>query len=195
MSKEITMCCWCSVIPTKMYKGWVKKKWIPNGYTNFVATDEGKKSHLEEVLEFKGSRKVLSPSCSMKKRLVRLGWKSITTRYVISEKRYYKMRDEVSKWYDKVFEYVTDWFEEHGYIKLKGGSFNGGFCVELDPEREVVKNWGAPLQDKGNKVTQIKEKFGYIVVYLDNLSAEQTKEIAAFAKKVEKKYDCQTRFN
>ncbi len=195
MSKEITMCQWHSVIPAKMYKKWVKNKWIPNRYTNFTVADEGEKSHAQEILEFKGSRKILSPSCSMKKRLISLGWETVTTRYVISQRRFYKMRDEVAKWYDKVFEYVTGWFKEHGYIKLKSGSFKGGFCAELDANRDVVKNWGAPLQAKGNKVVQIKEKFGYIVVYLDNLSVDQIKEIDAFAKKVEKKYDCQTRFN
>jgi len=102
--------------------------------------------------------------------------------------------EEINAWYDEVFKYVRECLVKKEYIKIKQGTFDGGFCVESNPDSEVVKNWGAPLADEGNKVIQIKEKFGEIVVYFQGLTEEQDKEIEKFAEEVEKKFDCVTRF-
>ena len=189
------MCWWSSIIPTKMYKKWVSRKWIPDGANHFVSAGKGKHSRYEEILEKDGARKLIPSSASKKKRLLIQGWHSVTKRYAVSEKRYGNMCNEVNSWYEKVFAYINNWLRYNRYIKLQKGSFNGGFCAELNPEADTVKNWNAPLADKGNKVTQIKEKHGYFTVYLDNLSKKEQKEIKEFAKRVEEKYDCKTMFN
>lgn len=145
MSVQIRIGGWVSIVPTKMYKSWIKKGWI------------------KDDKQIKG-------------------------------KHTDKINKQVNEWYDKVFEYVRVWLIKNDYIKLKSGSFEGGFCVEDNPTAEVVLSWGAPLSAPGNKVMQIKEKFGEIVVYFCETTEKEDKEIEKFAKHVEKKFDCCTRF-
>jgi hypothetical protein len=192
MAKEISMGMWVSVIPDKMYDSWVKRGFIKKTATDFEDYS-GKKHGFVSVMEKDGVRRVLD--CTLETKILKdLGWKRIYRRYRVKSDIYDIMRKEVGEWYDKVFLYVTAWFKEHGYIKLKKGGFSGGFCA-VHKEDETTKGWGAPLAETGNKVVQIKEKFGHIVVYLDSLSEANKKEIDKFAKHVEKKFDCRTRFN
>lgn len=104
------------------------------------------------------------------------------------------MLKEIKKWYNEVFDYTEKWLKNNNFIKLKKGSFDGGFCVEENPNADVVKNWGAPLADDGNKVIQIKEKFGRVVVYFSRLTKQERVKINKFAKTVEKRFDCCTNF-
>jgi len=113
----------------------------------------------------------------------------------ISDKDYEIVKKEINDWYDKVFKYVEKWLKAKKFIQLKQGSFMGGFCAEGNPDSECVKGWGAPLEKPGNKVGQIKEKFGFITVYFHSLTEKDEKQIEAFAKQVEKKFDCETHFN
>jgi hypothetical protein len=191
MPKEIMISSWISVVPTKMYNGWVKKKLIPKGSYMFTSGEEDDTysyqirkdydykwiSNLKELKEYKAK-----------------GWKVSKKTYVISEKNMFKIRQEIGKWYNKVFDYIYKWLNENDFIKLKSGSFDTGFCVESDPDREVVKDWGAPLADEGNKVVQVKEKFGSIRVYFTSLTKEERKKIEKFEKHVKKKFDCETYF-
>ena len=189
MSKQITMSMWCSVIPTKMYNRWVKRGWIEKGALSFACGEKGIKGHYNYALEKEDLTKYIN-SKSQVKRLKTQGFKESHKTWVLSKLRYDKMSEEVTKWYDKVFKYIKNWLFEEGYAKIKQGTFDGGFCVEEDPEKDVVKNWCAPLADEGNKVTQIKEKFGRIVVYFNSLSKVENDKIDKFAKRVEKKFDC-----
>ena len=183
---------WINIIPTKMYNSWVKKKWIParaymitsnkedaDTYAYQVRKDDDWKwvSNLKELREHKAD-----------------GWRLSKKTYIVSEKNMLKIRQEVGKWYNKVFDYIYKWLNENDFIKLKSGSFSTGFCVESDPDREVVKDWGAPLANEGNKVVQVKEKFGQFRIYFMNLTEEDQKKIKIFEKNVKKKFDCETCF-
>ena len=193
MSKQITMSMWCSVIPDKIYNKWVNKKWIPRGASNFAGSDKNIKGHYGYFLQ-NGEIRKYTRKIGEVRRLKIQGFEEISKTWILSKSRYEKMREEVGKWYDSVFKHVTEWLTDNGFIKLKQGSFDGGFCVETDSERDVVKNWGAPLADEGNKVVQIKEKFGAIVVYFAGLTEKEAKKVAKFERSVQKKFDCETRF-
>ena len=148
-----------------MYDRWVRSKYIKKDSWNFV--------------DYKFKRT----------------WKDMFTSHIkramcgVKEEDFNKMQDEVKKWYDEIFSYVTAWLTECGYIKLKKGSFNGGFCA-TSTEDDTTKGWGAPLAEEENKVIQIKEKFGRIVVYTYGLTVKQQADLAIFEKHVSEKYDC-----
>jgi hypothetical protein len=118
--------------------------------------------------------------------------KIITT--LKNEKKFKILVKEVKEWYNRVFEYVTKWLKANKFICLKKGSFKGGFCVEENANSDTVKHWGAPLADTGNKISQIKEKFGRITVYTNSLTDEQVARLDDFSKLVEKEFDCETYF-
>lgn len=192
MSKEIVINMWCSVVPDAMYNKWIKKGWIHKGDHDLQSFTKEDKMYYE-ILEKKEDRKVVHCEKtveSMKKN----GWRSVRKVTNVPPKILAKINEEVNIWYIKVFDYVTKWLKKNKYIQLKKGSFNGGFCA-VQKEDDTTKKWGAPLALKRNKVAQIKEKFGYITVYFDSLTKEERVQIEEFAKKVEKKFDCLTRFN
>lgn len=112
----------------------------------------------------------------------------------VSEEQRKKIREAISDWYGKVFDYVENWLEKEDYIQLQKGSFSGGFCAEYE-ENEATENWGAPLADEGNKVGQMKEKFGRVTVYFHGLTDNEREEINRFARHVEEKFDCETSFH
>lgn len=128
----------------------------------------------------------------VKRKLIKRGAKDIDLDNV-SQANYETMQDEVSEWYEDVFHYIEEWLRKHKFIDLKKGSFMGGFCAELK-ENDVVTNWGAPLSGPRNKVTQIKEKYGRVVVYFSNLNDAEQAKIGRFEKFIERKFDCITDF-
>jgi hypothetical protein len=160
---------WVSIIPNYMYERWERLGYIKRGAWNFV--------------DYKFKRT----------------WRNILTSYTkrsmcrVKDENYKKMLQEVEKWYSEIFKYVTAWLTECGYIKLKKGSFSGGFCA-TPTEDDTTKGWGAPLAEDGNKVIQIKEKFGRIVVYTGDLTVKQQADLAIFEKHVSEKYDCEADF-
>ena len=194
MAKQIQIDGWVSIVPSAMYDSWVAKKWIKKGASAFSGTDNKSQLGYIRTLEKKGKRKH-ARTLRESRYLQDKKWVPVHNTWIIKEEDLEKIHEEISTWYSGVFNYVETWLKEHKYIDLASGSFLGGFCAETDPEHEVVKKWGAPLANKMNKVAQIKEKFGYIVVYFNGLTDEEQKEIENFAKEVETKYDCLTRFN
>ena len=185
---------WTSIIPNKMFNGWVKKGWIPNRANCFVPAGDKNKGKWSFVLE-KDSRRGEACSTSEKRRLNIMGWKDIYTRYCVDESEYEIMQDEIMHWYSTVFDYVEKWLYAENFINIESGSFRGGYCAEENPKAMVVTNYNAPLAKKGNKLIQLKEKFGMIVAYFENLEKSDKKKLAKFAKHCEKKFDCKTRFN
>jgi hypothetical protein len=197
MSKEITTGGWVSVIPDQMYSKWVKKGWIEKGYVHFGEGDEtrmGGKEIMEKEIAGKAdwpqTERQLAGSKSEVKRLETLGFKRGRKQFYVKPEYYEKMRNEIGAWYDVVFDYVNKWLETEKLACLERGSFNGGFCAETNPDHEVVKNWGAPLAKPENKVIQVKEKFGRIVVYFGGLTKEESTKVKKFSKHCEKKFDC-----
>jgi hypothetical protein len=108
---------------------------------------------------------------------------------ILKQAHYNKMHEQVTKWYNEVFDYVTTWLEQNSMISLQKGSFSGGFCA-VPVEDDTTKNWGAPLAKPYNKVCQIKEKFGRIVVYTYGLSKEEKNKLDKFEDDVSKMFDC-----
>lgn len=201
MAKQIILTGWVSIIPNKMYDGWIKKKWIKKGASHISCGDDDTCGFKDCLMKDKdagdgkfGREWKLSGSKSETKRLIAQGFKKERKQFYVTEQAYKAIREEISNWYEEVFDYVTEWLTFHDYIKLKKGSFSGGFCVETNPDHEVVKGWGAPLMDDGNKVVQIKEKFGRIVVYFMCLTKKEQAEIKKFGKDIEKKFDCEADF-
>jgi hypothetical protein len=198
MSKQIILDGWVSVIPNKMFNNWVKKKWIPK---EAVYISSGKKICSKDILAkqvsdgsaYMATQWKLSDSISETRRLIAQGFKKQRKQYYVTEKAYTKIRKEIGKWYDDVFSYVGEWLKTNGYMDLQKGSFDGGFCA-VTKEDETTKKWGAPLAGPKNKIAQIKEKFGEIVVYFTSLSDKEEKQIKQFSKEVENKFDCITRF-
>lgn len=193
MSKIISINMWQSIVPDKMYNSWIKKGWISKGDHDLQTKDYGNK-YFYAILE-KGTNRKSVYSLKAMKTLISQDWVCVTHKTNLSKAILKQISTEVNEWYMNVFKYVTEWFNKNGYIQIKKGSFNTGFCAESNPKSDVVKNWGAPLADKGNKVEQIKEKFGFITVYLSNLSKWDKIKIGFFAKFVEWKFDCKTSFN
>jgi hypothetical protein len=191
VSKEITLNGWVSQIPNKMYEKWVKNGWIKPGCSNFTSSLDSKEEKL--YLMNKNKETVRATTMGQRALLKSHGYTYLKTIFRANKDNFEFMNDEVRTWYALVFNYVTNWLKKKGYIKLKQGSFDGGFCAETNPNLEHVKGWGAPLVEEGNKVVQIKEKFGYITVYFNSLTPKEYKQIEKFAKLVEKKFDCATR--
>jgi len=190
MSKTISFSGWVSQIPNAMFNKWVKNGWITKETTHIGCADKNETQGTKYRLSKDGDWKWV-PSKSMVRRLTHEGWTDDEyTIQLVKEELYEKMRNETKKWYNSVFAYVKKWLNDNNFIHLKSGSFDGGFCVESNPNLEHIKNWGAPLADEGNKVIQIKEKFGRIVVYFSSTTPEETKKIEEFEKHVSKKFDC-----
>jgi len=200
MSKGIVLSGWCSIIPDKLYNSWVKKGWISRGIVHISCGDDGVygvKDVLEKAIMDEGTVATtwkLSGSKSETKRLQTQGFKKKRRQAYVTEEQYEAIRKDVHDWYDMVFNEVDIWLNKHGYIDLKQGSFDGGFCAETDGNRDVVKNWGAPLAGPKNKVAQIKEKFGRVTVYFNSLTTKERTQIKRFEKAFRKKYDCETSF-
>jgi len=185
MSREVVFGMWVSQIPEKMYQSWVSKGYIMPGSREF---EPGKENGWNFVFDIKQKR-VNTNSLSEKRRYEAMGGRLIYSRFIVKDKEYEKMQKEVGKWYDEVFDYVTKWLERNNLIHLKKGSFNGGFCA-VSTEDETTKGWGAPLAEKKNKIIQIKEKFGRIVVYTHSLTKEEREKLDKFAIHCEEKFDC-----
>jgi hypothetical protein len=194
MSKQITMSMWTSIIPDKMYDKWVKNEWIPKGSNDFIPVEDDHNPKWQYVLD-KGGKRGSACSKSEKRRLNAQGWKDVYTRYCVPDDIYEKMLKDVRKWYNKVFDYIEKWLIEENFVKIKKGSFRGGFCVEENPERDVVKEWGAPLADKGNKLIQLKEKFGRFTAYFGNLEEGDREKIGEFEQHCRNKFDCECWFS
>lgn len=194
MAKNITINGWVSIVPDSMYNSWVAKKWIRKGAMAFGGTDNESELGYVRTLQKKGERKhtrTLREFWYLRSKR----WVPIHNTWIIKDEDLGNIRTLINDWYKIVFDYVEEWLKEHKYINLSRGSFRGGFCAESNPDSEVVTKWGAPLANEDNKVAQIKEKFGYIVVYFNSLSEKERKEIEKFSQEVEKKFDCLTRFN
>jgi hypothetical protein len=191
--KTIMLENWVSSIPDKMFNKWVKNGIVPN---DADIISEGKKgARSKYIYHLQKDELHKYPFCkSEKRRLIAQGFEEKGKCWVLSGAKFYKLKREVASWYDRVFTYITNWFTDEGFIDLKSGSFSGGFCAEEDPNNDAVKSWGAPLANEENRVAQIKEKFGDFVVYLYGTTEDEMKKITKFARKVEKKFDCMTRF-
>ena len=193
MAKTILLDNWVSTISNKMFTKWIRRGVLPEDTTSIGVGKPGSKSKW--VYKMKKDSLIKYPySMSVIRRLKHQGFKEVNKTWVMPEGKYNKLRDDVNKWYGKIFAYVTDWLTVNDYIKLKKGSFAGGFCAETDPKIDAVKSWGAPLVANHNKVVQIKEKFGDVVVYFCGITKKDRKKIDTFAKHVERKFDCITRF-
>ena len=197
MSKEVSFGGWISIIPDKMIKSWIKSKYIPNSKVLFFS--ESGKYQPGTILYRMDNPKSKTwdgewVTKDKVKELKKKGW--IEGRKVITVKDadYRVMRVGVYNWYDKVFDYVEGWLFKNNLLHIQTGSLQTGFCVENDSDREVVKTWGAPLAKEGNKVVQMKEKFGQIRIYFCGLTDEEDVKVKQFAREVEKKFDCETLF-
>ena len=179
---------WVSIIPDKMFDSWVKKGYINKTVKEIVEGEEPWIDTVGYVLE-KDSERKIEHSLAEVRNLKKQGWKVLYKRNQVEGKTFKKMQNEVHNWYDKVFAFVNAWLKKENLIVLEKGSFNGGFCA-TDKEDDTTKNWGAPLAKPENKVIQIKEKFGRIVVYTGGLTKEEQVKLENFAKLVEKKFDC-----
>jgi len=189
MSKQIVLEGWCSIIPDKMYEKWLRLKLIKKGAVD-IGTAGGEFDNVFMYVLYKGDE---SKTCRSKVELKALradGWEMRRKIFQVTEATIEILHFEVGKWYKDVFLYVETWLKKNKFIDLQSGSFNGGFCAETDPNHEVVKNWGAPLAGPNNKVAQIKEKFGRIVVYFNGLTKQERAKIDRFAVSTEKKFDC-----
>jgi len=203
MSKEIVLAGWVSVVPNKMFNGWVKKKWIPKDAV-YISCGEDDSFKSEDVLEkdedmvdpknplihWVSPLRKFSSSKSETKRLEAQGFKKKRKNYYVTEEAYEAIRDEVHAWYDLVFAYIDEWLIKNKFISLKKGSFGGGFCAVTN-EDETTNSWGAPLANDDNKVVQIKEKFGQFRVYLTSCTEKDYKKAKKFQRDIEKKFDCQ----
>jgi len=211
MSTQVDFGFWVSIVSDKMVDGWVKKKYIPSRDVLLFSEngDDGEFKHGDIIhrlsmrdndgkvlqgVDDAGEEYYLSEwvrSEDKSNELKALGYKSDDyERLVIDSKIYNRMRGQVGKWYDKIFDDVEKWLRKSGLMHISKGSIKTGFCVESNPDHEVVKNWGAPLAKKENKVIQMKEKFGRIVVYFMGLTEEEREKVDKFALDVEAKYDC-----
>jgi hypothetical protein len=197
MAKEIQFSMWVSIIPDRLYASWIKNKFIPKTtICDFVATDS-LNDHGKIFYRFdkrtgdleKPDYKWVS-SVEDRKILRKAGYKNTRKQMAVSTTKYELMKDAVSIWYETVFDYVELWLKKHGYLNLKQGKIQSGFCTEPSADSETAKNWGAPVAAEGNKVSQMKEKFGRITVYFDGLTESERKKIKAFERAVEKKFDC-----
>ena len=110
---------------------------------------------------------------------------------LLDTETYDAMRTEVIEWYDGILDYVEKWLIRNNLLKISKGDIRTQMCVETDPKSEAVKNWNAPLAKKGNKVAQVKEKFGLVTIYFRKTTQEEWDKIKKFAQKVEEKFDCE----
>ncbi len=202
MAKEIVIGGWVSIVPNKMVQSWIKRKFITNAkILNFgeteIENEHGDIIYRLSLLDEEGWTKE-SKWVKTKKEirdLKKLGYKNNKHAMIIIVSKYYNiMRQEVSKWYQEVFDYIEEWLFRNGLLHLEKGSLQTGFCVESDPNHEVVKDWGAPLAKENNKVVQMKEKWGEVRIYFCGLTKEENNKVKKFAKEVEKKFDCRADF-
>lgn len=202
MSRQVNFGGWIAIIPNKMVKSWLKRKFIKNPkILDFCSADSDDKHndviHRFSLLDDKGCLREFK-WCKNKKEMQeckKLGYKDEKHSVVLLDPKIYDaMREEVHKWYDNIFDYVEEWLFRNNLLHIEKGSLQTGFCVEFDPNHEVVKDWGAPLAKENNKVSQMKEKFGFVIVYFYSLTDSEEKMIEKFAKEVERKFDCKTRF-
>ena len=201
MSQQISFSGWISQIPNQIVASWIKKEFIPDDKVLAFSRvgDEDNRGKHGDILrrmtlsDTKGYMKdfkwVKTNREGIKYRNLGYEFDGVFVR-LIDTKVYDKMHSMVSRWYRKVFDYVEAWLRETGLLQLKRGNIQTGFCVESDPDHEVVKKWNAPLADKGNKVVQVKEKFGRIVVYFGGLTKSDRKKVDMFAAEVALKFDC-----
>ena len=202
MSKEAIFNGWVSIPSSKMIESWIKRRFITNAkILDFCEADANDKhgdiAQRLSLLDENGRLKDFKWAKDKKeiKKYKKLGYRNDKKLIVLlDDKIYHIMRDEVNKWYDGIFNYVEEWLFKNGLLHIERGSLQTGFCVESDPNHEVVKNWGAPLGKKNNKVAQMKEKFGRVTVYFYGLTNEEDVKVRRFAKEVERKFDCVTDF-
>ena len=204
MSKQASFSGWVCVIPDKMIASWVKKKYLPSATElDFGEVEEGSGRnhwdllHRMSLMDKKGCTKdfIWAKTQQEINKYKKLKYKfdCLSVRLLDTEV-YDIMRGEVHDWYKNVFDYVEKWLRNSDLLRLKKGDIQTGFCVETDPNHDVVKRWNAPLAMKGNKVVQVKEKFGRITVYFGGTTQEEWESIQKFAKGVEKKFDCEVFF-
>jgi len=184
---------WMSLPPTKMVKDWIKKKYLPSmECLSLTATDVQLKHGLLISRCDKGPESKWVETRAEALDLCKHGYTIERTQIYIHEEPYEKMLTEVNDWYDKVTEYVTAWFVKNKFINLKSGSFTSQFCVQ--PQDSEASKCGAPVAGENNKVDQIKEKFGQIIVYLKGTTPKEDAKIKRFEKAVEKRFDCAAYF-
>jgi len=195
MSKEVSFSGWVSIIPDAIIKVWIELGYIPNDNVLAFTVRDNEKTELHgEILyrmenpksDFLDYKWVKDKE---RKEYENLGYEENRQVLVVKEEYYDLMLEQIRKWYDEIFIYVTTWLKDNNFISLKKGSFNGGFCA-TGTEDETTKDWGAPLANLENKVTQIKEKFGRIVVYTYGITKEERIKLEDFEKHVTEKFDC-----
>jgi len=202
MAKEIMFGGWVSIVPDKMLKSWIKRKFIPNDRVLCFGEDGNKLNHgniIHRFLLLNDEGYIEDHKwCKTKqeiKEFLKLGYKKDNCKVILLYSEIYNiMHKEVRGWYQQVFDYIEEWLLINNLLHIEKGNLQTGFCVESDPNHEVVKDWGAPLAKENNKVVQMKEKFGEFVVYFTGLTDKEDKLVKKFAKEVEKKFDCKTRF-
>jgi len=188
MSKQVVLEMWVSIIPDKMYDSWIKRGFIKRGAYDLVECEGKYCNQFCDVLSKDNVRKI-SFSAEDTRILQKESWRKVYHRFNVSHANMEIIRKEVGEWYKDVFLFVEKWLEKHKFIDLKKGSFRGGFCA-VEQEDETTRGWGAPLAGPRNKVVQIKEKFGRIVVYFGNINKIERAKINRFAKYCERKFDC-----
>ena len=198
MSKEISVYNWVSIVPDKMYRDWVKQGLIKNGSSSFTDDTKYPDGNFKSLYCYR-DLKTEMPLFIYNKEDIKKAKKNkdlefIRTYDIIKSPSLHSLNSDIQAFYEEVFTYVTHWLKVHGFVQLVSGSFSGGFCAESNPDSEVIKKWGGPLAKPENKVAQIKEKFGYVTVYFNQLTPHERKKIDRFSKAVEKKFDCKTQF-
>jgi len=202
MAKEILFGGWVSIVSNKMIKLWIKRKFILNDRVLCFNGTEDNKKHGDILSRFslcddKGCVKNYKwcKTKQEKQDCIKLNYKDDKHKIILLDSKIYNiMQQEVNKWYQEIFDYIEEWLLRNNLLHIEKGSLQTGFCVESDPNHEVVKNWGAPLGKENNKVVQMKEKFGEFRVYFYSLTDEEDRKINKFSKEVEKKFDCSTNF-
>lgn len=190
MSVELVLQGWVSIVPSEMYGKWKEKGWVSNSRCKQFFPESFNELHLKKKYRMVKGTDFLWVMKNCVKAYKQLGFTVEQEGILIYEPYFDKMKVEVGKWYDRVISYVEKWLMKNGFLHIQKGSFKTGFCVESNPNHEVVQKWDAPLADEGNKVTQVKEKFGSIRVYFTNLTEAENKKVKEFEKHLMKKFDC-----
>lgn len=165
MSKEIMLSGWVSVVPNKMVKEWIKKKYIPNNkILNF--TESNKKENDGIVFYRMDNSKGLSYSDYkwVKKeefdKYKKTGYVNSRKTLMLSQEHYNLMNSEVREWYNEVFAYIEKWLKDNDFSY------------------------------ENHRISCIKEKFGQFRVYFNGLTSKEKEKIEKFKKQTEKKIDC-----
>ena len=190
MSKEVVLDLWVSQVPTEMFDSWVKRRLLKKN--SFYVGETSNPEHFYQYVDTysKDGKRDWRESSEKTEisELKKNGWKLVYHTYCIPPEAMSIIQKESGLWYKEVFEYVENWLKKNKFIDLQEGSFRGGFCA-VPEVTEKAKEWGMPIARRKNKVVQIKEKFGRIVVYFGGLTPKERAKVNRFEKHVSRKFD------